>query len=79
MATHTIYISPTPVLNNIVIDKNTATIAEVLQADTEMRIVPNSNVPNSMGHPTIEEYVNLESNDGFSVVSLTNTMIITES
>jgi hypothetical protein len=78
MAVHTVYITPTPVLDGTVINKNTATIAEVMRAETEMRILPDAGVPSSTGSPTIEAYITLENTAGFKVKQLLNTMIVTE-
>jgi hypothetical protein len=78
MAARVAYIKPTPVLNGTVIDKETATIGEVMRSNTEMRIMPDDSLPNTSGSPTIQEYINLESGSGYKVVQITNTAIITD-
>ena len=78
MAVHVVYITQTPVLNGIPIDKESATIKEVINSDTEMRIVPDASVPNSSGKPSIKEYIELENAAGFKLGSITNTMIVTQ-
>jgi len=75
---HTVYVKPTLVLDGTVIDKCTATIEEVMKSDTEMRVVPDSAVPNTLSSPTISDYVVAEDSDGYKVISITNTTIITE-
>lgn len=75
---HVVYVSPTSAVDDTPINKNNVSINEMLTADTEMRIVPNDNVPNSADSPTIESYMTLENADGFALKSMTNTMIITE-
>lgn len=79
MAIHVVYTTPMPVLNGVVLDKNKATIAEMMNADMEIRILESSDVPNSTGNPNIETYLGLENDDGFGVKEIANTMIITES
>jgi len=79
MAVHIVYLKPTNVLNGVVIDKNTATIAEVMRSDIEMRVVPDANIANSLNSPSIKEYIEKEANDGYKLVSINNTMIVTAS
>ena len=79
MAIHTVYVTPTPVVDGVPISKDTATIDQMMVADTEMRILPDDDVPNSAGRPTIEEYLVLENTSGFSPKTIANTMIVTES
>jgi len=78
MAIHVAYVTPTPVLNGMPIDKDTATIKEMLSADTEMRVVPDDTIPNSLTKPDIKTYLQNENTAGFKVKSVTNTMIVTE-
>ncbi|MBD3407200.1 MAG: hypothetical protein GF411_13860 [Candidatus Lokiarchaeota archaeon] len=79
MAVHVAYVTPTPVINGVPIDKSTATIKEMMVADTEMRMVPDDDIPNTASKPTVKDYIEAENGDGYSVKSLTNTMVITES
>lgn len=78
MAIHTVYVTPTPVINGTVINKETATIAEVAASDTEMRVLPNDTVPNSADRPSIDTYLQRESGAGYSTKVVNNTIIITE-
>lgn len=62
------------------IDKNTATIKEMLNSQLEMRVMPNPSIPNSSGYPTLQEYIALEEDDGFFLVegNHVTTVIITQ-
>lgn len=79
MAVHVAYVTPTPVVNGTPIDKLTATIKEMMVADTEMRMVPDDDIPNTTDKPTVKDYIEAENAAGFSVKSVTNTMVVTES
>jgi len=78
MAVHVTYLTPTPVLNGVVINKGNATIAEMMKADTEMRVVPDQTNSNTTDSPTLETYLDRENQQGFLVKSVHNTMVITE-
>lgn len=78
MAARMVYIKPTLVLNGAVIDKESSTIDEVMRAATEMRIIPDESLPNTSGAPTIQEYLDLETDDGYKAIHITNTAIITD-
>lgn len=81
MAAHVAYIKPTLVSESgVVVDKNDTktTLQQVMTAETQMRIVPDPAIPNSVTAPTIEAYIQLESTSGFAVVNLTNTTIVTQ-
>jgi hypothetical protein len=85
MAVHTVYLKPTPVLGEAVggkpagtvLDKNTATIAEMTKANTEIRVIPDPAVPNSSGSPTMEDYLDAEAGAGFNPIVVNNTSIVT--
>jgi len=82
MAIHTVYVKPQNVDSmGGIVDKNdpATTIAQVMRSNTEMRIIPDSLVPNSVGSPKIEQYLALEDTAGFRLVSITNTTIVTQS
>ena len=79
MAVHVAYITPTPVLNGVVLDKNKATIAQMMKADTEMRIVPDSTISTTSDSPPIDVYLQREDANGFKCKCIQNTMVITES
>lgn len=79
MAIHVVYVTTMPVVDGVVLYKDTATIKEMLEADTEMRVIPHDDIPNSSDSPTIETYLERENSDGYSVGSISNTMIVTES
>ncbi len=78
---HTVYVKPQNVDSmGGIVDKNnpSTTIAQVMRSNTEMRVMPNQSVPNSLSTPTIEDYLSLEDAAGFKVVSMTNTTIVTQ-
>lgn len=82
MAIHTVYVKPQNVdTMGGIVDKNdpATTIAQVMRSNTEMRIISDPLIPNSAGSPKIEQYLSLEDSDGFKVVSMTNTTIVTQS
>ena len=79
MAAHVVYIGLVQV-NGVggIVDKYNATIAERINASSQPRVIPDAAIPNSAGYPTIEDYITSESDDGYAVVSLTNTTIVTQ-
>lgn len=83
MAIHIVHVKPQNVnsLTGEIVDKNdpSTTIAQVMRSDTEFRVVPDANIPNSIGSPTIANYLTLEDAAGFKAVQVSNTMIITQS
>ena len=66
------------VLNGVPLDKDDATVSQMLKSDTQMRIIENALVPNTLGSPSIEDYIALEEDDGYGVTILNNTMIVTK-
>lgn len=53
------------------------TIKSHLLSSTEVRVVENQSVPNSIGNPTIEEYLRLEALSDYVVYHIDQTYIIT--
>ena len=53
------------------------TSLRVPEFTSEVRVMENSNVPNSDGWPTIETYLMAEAQDGFTLSHIDQTMIIT--
>jgi hypothetical protein len=60
-----------------VLDKNTATIAQMTQASTEERVLVDADIPNSVGNPTPTEYLKLEAADDYTLRHIDQTYIIT--
>lgn len=60
-----------------VLDKNTATIKAMTQASSELRILEDSDLPNTSGFPTIEDYLTLEAAGNFVIYYLGQNFIIT--
>lgn len=76
---HTAYIGPAYVLpSGTVKAKDRMTIADMLQATQEMRVVPDATIPNSANYPTIEQYITLEAAAGFKVKAINGTIIVTD-
>jgi hypothetical protein len=46
---------------------------------TEHRVQPDTTIPNTAGHPTLKDYLELEATSGFKFKHLDQTYIITES
>ena len=78
MAVHVVYVRQMQVVNGQVVDKEDATIAQMANASMEMRIVPDSDVPNSTTSPTIKDYLVAEDGDGFDLAHMDNTIIVTK-
>lgn len=57
----------------------TYTIKQRITANTEMRVLPNTNIPNSAAYPTIENYLIAEQAGGFKFKHIDQNIIITES
>jgi len=79
MAVHVVYVRPMQVVNNQVVDKSDATIAQMTQASMEMRVVPDGDVASSAGSPSIKDYLIAEDAAGFAFAHMDNTMIVTNS
>lgn len=81
MAARTAYISPMLIAaDGSVIDRTnkTTTYNDVMNnVATEMRIVADPDNSNTLNNPSIEDYIQLESVSGRHVVSLTNTVVVT--
>jgi hypothetical protein len=60
-----------------IIDKDSS-IQENLVFSTEHRIIPNDNVPNSQGYPTIANYLRAEAQDNYLPAHIDQYTIITE-
>lgn len=67
-----------------VVNKNSDTISAVMNSSSELRIyeyksgsAPNAANNNSQNPPDLHEYLNLESGDGYSLLHMDQTFIIT--
>jgi len=82
MAIHVAYIKPVLVdkVGNI-IDKNDpeTPISAVTSASSEMRIMPDGDIPSSADYPTIKNYLIAEDAAGLSLKHIDNNLIITQS
>ena len=71
--THVVYVRPTNVDNTgKVVLKNDSSIRTMLVTNTEMRIVPDQQSPNSLNYPTIKDYIIAEAASGYLLVSITS-------
>jgi hypothetical protein len=77
---HVVYVQPKTIdqLGNVV-DKTAAstTIGTMLRTSLDHRVVPNADIPNSAGWPTIKEYLEAEAADDYIANHISNTMIVT--
>jgi len=78
MAVHIAYIAPMTVdaAGNVRI-RSDLTIGEALGASQQLRVVEDSQIPNTIGSPTIEDYIRLEDASGYTLLYLSNTMVVT--
>lgn len=75
---HVVYLAPKSIGSaGSPLNKSTATIGEVGNSSLEVRVVPDTGIPNSANYPTIKRYLELEAADNFVVRVLTQTMIVT--
>lgn len=58
-------------------DSPNTTMSDMLTASGEIRVVPNDDVPNSAGYPTIEDYILAEAANDFVLGHINQTHIIT--
>jgi len=63
--------------NGTRVDKTTTTIKGMLIGGTEHRVLPEADVPNSIGYPAIKSYVVLEAASGYVVYHMDQYIIIT--
>ncbi len=60
----------------VVLDKESVSINAMLTATSEIRVIANSAVPNSLGFPTVEAFLALEAAQGYSLRHIDQTMIV---
>lgn len=78
MSTHVVTIGLVNVdsVGNIV-SKTSTTISNYMASSSEMRVQPNSAVSNSANYPTISDYLSNELADGYSLLHIDQTHIVT--
>lgn len=59
------------------IDKNNSTIKDMLNTELRHLVVPDTNIPNSAGWPTVKRYLELEAAQDYILGDMTQTMIVT--
>ena len=77
MAVHVAYIRPMQIVGGNVVDKNDATIAQMMNASLEMRIMQDAAIASSTGNPNIKDYIEAEEAAGFRINHIDNNLIIT--
>jgi hypothetical protein len=75
--TATLILVPVDAIGNVV-NKNTATIGQMATTSSEIRVNPDTDLPNTIGYPTIAEYLNREAADGMLLAHLDQTYVITQ-
>jgi len=60
-----------------VLDKNEASIKEMMTATTEDRILTDPAIPNTAGFPRVKDYLELEASVDFVLCHLDQNMVIT--
>jgi hypothetical protein len=53
-------------------------IAVICRSNTEQRVLPQADVPNSSNYPTIDQYLSAEAAAGYAVVQVGQTFIVTQ-
>ena len=61
----------------VVVNKNQATIAEMMQTSSEERVIIDPLIPNTALNPTPKAYLELEADDDFVLNHIDQTYIIT--
>ncbi len=78
IAAHIVRIAHVPVdATGTVLNKNEATVQQMMKATHELRVLPDSAVTNSAGHPTIEAYLAAEAGDDFILGHVSQNLIVT--
>jgi len=79
MANRIAYVKLFSISNNgTVLDNSSTSLSDHMTADTEQRVIEDTTyAPNSVGNPTIAEYIKLEGDEGYSVAHMDQYIIIT--
>lgn len=78
MATHTVYLGPVQTTASGTVVANSVGPASTWDY-SQTRVLYNASVSNSVGNPTIDAYIALESTAGYEVILMTPTSIVTSS
>ena len=60
-----------------VVDKNKVSIARMMTASSEIRVLPDAALANTTDYPTVKDYLNREAADGYVLAHLDQTYVIT--
>lgn len=74
---HVARLTMKPIRSGSVLNKESATIQEMIGASSELRIIPDSLIANTSGWPTMEAYLKLEAADGYVANHISQNMIVT--
>lgn len=78
MAAHVVFLKWSQVdSSGEVFSKDNADIKKMLNSSAELRVIPDSSVPNSSDAPDIKTYLELEEASGFKLGHIDNTIIVT--
>ena len=68
---------PVSAMTGKTVNKNTATIQQMLTTSTEPRVMQDPQIPNTANNPTIKDYIMLEAASGYIATFVSQNMIIT--
>lgn len=77
VAIHVVHVGVFTTVNGSVVNKNDATINQMMRADTEHRVIPDASIPSSANYPTVKAYLEAEASAGFKLSHMTQSMIVT--
>lgn len=63
--------------SNVIIDRNIASIEDMLDARREFLVIPDAAIPNSASSPTIKAYLEAEAADGYDLAHMDQGIIVT--
>ena len=61
-----------------IVNKDTATIAQVMTASLSIRVIPDDEIASSIDTPTVKTYLEREVSDGYLFQHIDQTMVITQ-
>lgn len=64
-------------LTNLVIDKNTAKISDMLRTKSEHRMILDATIANTINQPTVKGYLELEAGSGYRLLYMNENVIVT--
>ncbi len=75
---HVVHVAPKQINSaGAVLDKTSATIGDMLESQSELRVLADSAIASSSGYPTIKTYLEREAAIDYVAEHISNTMIVT--